>query len=160
MFNLQTQDLESENRKISSKKMTKTKEETKKLEEIKPQEEYFLPNMAKVMAILGIPSDKLEEEEFTSIKFGDYKRIDKKLLKMNFFEESRIIFPSGTKISKELFEKAKKTANAYDCETEEGYIEFYEAVKDGKFKKDYPIIVAIDMRMAFLIAPIVETEEE
>jgi hypothetical protein len=135
------------------------KEETKKLDEIKPQEEYFLTDNATVMAILGIPSSKLEEEEITSVKFGDYKRIDKKLLKANFLGDDRIIFPSGTKISKELFEKAKKTANAWGCETEDGSIEFYEAIQDGKFKKDYPVMIAIDMRMAFLIAPIVDSEE-
>lgn len=137
--------------------MAKPKEETKKLDEIKPQEEYFLTDSATVMAVIGIPESELNGEIVISRKFGEFRKISKDLLKMNFIGEDRVIFPSGTKISKELFEKARKMAKAWGCETDSSFIEFYEAFENGAFRKDYPVVVVIDGKIPFLIAPIVDS---
>jgi hypothetical protein len=136
---------------------TEMTDENKKLDEVKPQEEFFLVDRANVMAIVGIPLSKLGGEIIKSVKWGEFKKIDKNLLKMNFMGEDTIIFPSGTKISNDLFKVARKTADAWGCEKEN--IEFYEKFEDGKFRKDYVVLIVIDEAMCFIVAPRVEDSD-
>ncbi len=141
------------------KELEKKKEKVVvKKEEIKLQD-YMVLDPVNVCGIYPIKKDCEEFEELeTDLYF--FKKVEDPEVTAHFNKkwEVEVMKINGSKYSKQYFDEMKQMASVWFSGTPEIFMSYDKDKKE--FIKDNPIMFVFDWKIAFILAPRVESEDE